>query len=334
MQDIRVSLIGLGRAGGFHLESIRTLPGVRLGQVYDADTLRAEEIARQTGCRVAKDPREATQAEDVVVVATPTETHFEFVQAALAAGKPVLSEKPLGTHVEQIDSCFALAQQHAVPLVVAFQRRFDPSFAAVIEACRAGELGEIRFIRSVSRDHPTPSLEYLTRSGGILHDCVVHDFDLVCQAASEQPQEVFCFGASRLPEVQSIGDLDHLVVALRFGSGLLASIDVSRFGAHGYDQRIEVLGARGMLQTENWPGTTATLSTREGTTSAPIDYSFPTRYRDAYRLEFECFLECVRGNRKSPISHADVRFNHRLADAAKASYEQGRPVAIEKQESH
>jgi myo-inositol 2-dehydrogenase/D-chiro-inositol 1-dehydrogenase len=330
MSEFNVSLIGLGRAGGFHLASIAALPGVRLAQVYDLDESRSKEVAEQTGCRVADDAEEAVGAKgvDAVVVSTTTHTHFELVSAALAAGKPVLSEKPLGTNLEEIDRCFGLAQEQEVPLVVAFQRRFDPSFAAAIAACRQGDLGEIRFIRSVSRDHPIPSLEYLRTSGGILHDCVVHDFDLVCQLAGEDPDTVFCFGSNFVPEIEAIGDLDHLVVSLRFPSGLLASIDISRFGAHGYDQRVEVLGERGMLQTDNWPGDTAAVTTRDGTRSAPIDYSFPTRYRDAYRLEFECFLECVRGERESPITHADVRLNHKLADAAVASYSGNRPVEI------
>jgi len=333
MREISVSLIGLGRAGGFHLESIRTLPGVRLGLVHDTDSNRAKQVAAETGCRIASDPHEATHSEDAVVVATPTATHLDFVTSALEAGRPVLSEKPLGTSLAEIDRCFALAKDQGVALVVAFQRRFDASFAAAIEASRSGRLGEIRFIRSVSRDHPIPSLDYLAGSGGILHDCAVHDFDLVCQAAGEAPEEVFCFGANRIPEIEAIGDLDHLIVSLRFPSGLLASIDVSRFGPHGYDQRIEILGELGMLETGNRPETTAFLSTREGTTSAPIDYSFPTRYRDAYRLEFACFLACARGERESPTTHAQVRLNHKLAEAARVSCETGAPVRVEDMET-
>lgn len=330
MSEINVSLIGLGRAGGFHLESIRTLPGVRLAQVYDQDAARAAAVAEQTGCRVARSAEESTGATgiDAVVVSTTTNTHFEYVTAALEAGRPVLSEKPLGTNLEEIDHCFGLAALKSAPLVVAFQRRFDPSFADAIRKSRAGDLGQIRFIRSVSRDHPVPTLDYLKTSGGILHDCVVHDFDLVCQIAGEDPVEIFCFGSNFIPEIEAIGDLDHLVCSLRFGSGLLASIDISRFGAHGYDQRVEVLGENGMLETRNWPGTTAAVTTRAGSTAAPIDYSFPTRYRDAYRLEFGCFLECVRGERASPITHAEVRLNHLLADAACASHAEGRPVRV------
>jgi myo-inositol 2-dehydrogenase/D-chiro-inositol 1-dehydrogenase len=329
--SVRISLIGLGRAGGFHLASVGALDSVTLAQVYDTDAARAAEVAGRTDCRVAGSIEEATRADDVdaIVVATPTQTHFEIVQAALLAGKPVLSEKPLGSTLVEIDTCFEAAKARGLPLFVAFQRRFDPTFAAAISAARNGELGEIRFIRSVSRDHPIPALDYLASSGGILHDCVVHDFDLVCQIAGEEPSELFCYATNRIPAIRDIGDLDHLVVSLKFPSGLLASIDVSRFGAHGYDQRVEVLGERGMLETRNPPETSATFSDRAGTKRAPIDYSFPTRYRDAYRLEFERFLACVRGERESPTTHAQVRLNHLLADAAMISVREQRPVQID-----
>lgn len=292
MAEIRVSLLGLGRAGGFHRASIAALPGVRLVQVYDTDRSRASAVAAETGCRVAEDAKLATEATDVdaVVVATPTPTHHDYVMAALDAGKPVLSEKPLGTDEAQIDGCFGLAREREVPLLVAFQRRFDPSFAAVIQEARSGRIGTLQFVRSVSRDSPIPSIDYIRTSGGIFHDCVVHDLDLVCQIAAELPVEVFCYGSNFLPAYQEAGDLDNVLIALRFASGLLGSIDVNRHGAHGYDQRIEVLGDRGMLQAENPPQTQALLTTRGGALRAPIDPSFPSRYRDAYRLEFESTL--------------------------------------------
>lgn len=328
--NVRISLIGLGRAGGFHLASIRALPGVSLCQVFDTDRARAEAVVAEHGGRVAADAKEATAASDVdaVVVATPTQTHFEYAAAALEAGKPVLSEKPLGTDVAQIDRCFARAEENGVPLLVAFQRRFDASFAEVAAAAHAGRVGDLQFIRSVSRDNPVPSLDYLRTSCGIFHDCVVHDLDLVCHVAQETPEQVFAFGSNFVPAIREIDDLDNVVVALRFPSGLLASIDVSRQGTHGYDQRLEVLGTEGMVQADNRPSSTAILSTREGSTRPPIDHSFPTRYAQAYRSEFACFLDCLRGEREVPISHADVRRSHRLADAAERSVREGQPVAF------
>lgn len=328
--EIRISLLGLGRAGGFHLASIRALPGVVLSRVYDTDLERAAEVAAEHGCRVASDAEEATAAGDVdaVVVATPTATHFGYVEAALGAGKPVLSEKPLGTSLQEIDRCFALSGSRDAPLLVAFQRRFDPSFAGVARAVQQGEVGALQFIRSVSRDNPVPSLDYLRTSRGIFHDCVVHDFDLVCHVAGTAPEEIFAYGSNLVPEIEALGDIDNVVVALRFPNGLLASIDVSRQGTHGYDQRLEVLGTKGMVQAENRPRTTVVLSGPSGSTRAPIDHSFPTRYFEAYRAEFECFLECVRGTTAVPITHADVRLNHRIAEAAMRSVREGRPISL------
>jgi myo-inositol 2-dehydrogenase/D-chiro-inositol 1-dehydrogenase len=248
--------------------------------------------------------------------------------AGLEAGKAVLSEKPLGLDQGEIDRCYASARERKLPLLVGFQRRFDPSFAAIVADARAGEVGELQFIRSVSRDNPVPPIEYIRTSCGIFHDCVVHDLDMVCQIARSTPEEVFCFGSSFLPEIAAIGDLDNVVLALRFDSGLLATIDVNRRSAYGYDQRVEVFGSRGMLQTENRPQTLVVRSSQRGAVRSPIDHSFPTRYRDAYRLEFECFLGCVRGEREVPITREEVRLNHLLAEAAERSFRDKAPVRI------
>ncbi len=330
MAAVGIALLGLGRAGAFHLENIRSLPAARLCQVYDVDRERAERVARETGAQAAPSAEEAIRAPgvDAVVIATPTRTHYGYLVDALDAGKAVLTEKPLGVRLEEIDQGFARAADKGLPLLVAFQRRFDPSFASVIEAARAGEVGELRFIRSVSRDNPLPSIEYIRDSCGIFHDCLVHDFDLICTIAGSDPDEVFSFGSSFVPEIAALGDLDNVAVSLRFPSGLLATVDVNRKSAYGYDQRLEVFGSDGMLQAENRPKTLAVRSRAEGVLRPPVDHSFPTRYREAYRAEIACFLDCVRGEREVPITHEEVRRSHRVADAAERSYRDGCPVRI------
>jgi myo-inositol 2-dehydrogenase/D-chiro-inositol 1-dehydrogenase len=329
MSEVGVALLGLGRAGSFHLESLRSLPQARLLQVYDPDQAKAERVAREMGCRQARDAEQAIRAAGVaaVVVATPTLTHHGLVLAALDAGRPVLSEKPLGVTPEEIDQCFARAGEQGVPLLVAFQRRFDPSFAAVLEAAHAGQAGELQFIRSVSRDNPVPSIDYIRTSCGIFHDCAVHDIDMVCQLAGAAPEQVFAFASSFIPEIDAVGDVDNVAIVLRFPGGLLASIDVNRKSAYGYDQRLEVFGRGGMLQVENRPQTLTVSAAEAGIARPPVDPSFPTRYRDAYRAEFACFLDCVRGTRQVPITHEQVRRSHAVADAAERSFREGRPVA-------
>lgn len=330
MPRVGIALLGLGRAGAFHLSSLRALVGeALLEQVYDPDGERAARVAAEHGCVSAASAEAAVSAPGVhaVIVATPTRSHFESVVLALEAGRAVLCEKPLGSDLAEVDRGYGLAAEAGLPLLVAFQRRFDPGFGAVIAAARGGDIGTLQFIRSVSRDHPLPSLEYIRTSGGLFHDCVVHDLDLVCQVAGEAPSEVFTFANSFVSEIAAVGDVDNVVISLRFPSGLLGSIDVNRKSSYGYDQRLEVFGSEGMLQVENQAQTSVRRARAAGSQHAPIDASFPTRYREAYRLELECFLECVRGKCEVPVRHAEVRENHCLASAAERSWREGIPVS-------
>jgi len=327
---VGVALFGLGRAGSFHIQSLGlAAEEAQLRWVFDVDAEKRSAFARRAGCRAAADPREALAdpAVDAVIVATPTQTHFGHVFPALEAGKAVLTEKPLGVSIEEIDRCFAAAAA-GQPLFVAFQRRFDPSFAELVDRAHAGEIGKLQFVRSVSRDSPVPSLEYLRTSGGIFHDCVVHDLDMVCQIIGENPTRVAAFASNFLPEIRALDDFDNATVSLAFPGGALATIDVSRASAFGYDQRIEVFGDAGMIEAGNRPRTSVTRASSEGNFGARIDHSFPTRYRDAYLAELRAFLACVRDGKPAPISHAQVRLNHQLADAAEESARTNRVVFL------
>ena len=329
--QIRIALLGLGRAGSFHQQSLRILSGGRLRQVFDIDRDKARAVAAAFGCSAADSAEEAiSDAEvDAVVVATPTQTHYPYVVAALTAGKPVLTEKPLGIDLNEIDHCFALAAEKKLPLFVAFQRRFDPSFGALIRAVDEGAAGRLQFIRSVSRDSPCPSMDYIRISCGIFHDCVVHDFDMVCRVARAAPVEVFAYGSNFIQGIADLSDFDNVAVSLKFPGGLLATVDVNRKSAYGYDQRLEVFGSEGMLRVENRTLTTVVHSGPDDTRHSLGDFSFPTRYRDAYVAEFEAFLDCVRNGRAAPITREEVRLNYLLAEAAERSARQGVPVRLE-----
>jgi myo-inositol 2-dehydrogenase/D-chiro-inositol 1-dehydrogenase len=310
---------------------LRRLPAARAEVVYDVDLGKAQQVAHPLGCQVAASLDDAVRRDEVdaVIVATPTELHQECVLAALEAGKPVLTEKPLARHLSQIDACFGLAQQRGLPLFVAFQRRFDPSFAELVRAVHAGEIGQLQFVRSVSRDNPVPSVEYLRNSGGIYHDCVVHDLDMICHIAREAPVEVCAFGSSLIDDVRALGDHDNLVASLAFPSGLVASIDVNRRSAYGYDQRIEAFGDGGMLLAENQHINSVLRADPLGFHRSPAEYSFPTRYRAAYLGELECFLNCVRGQQSVPITDQAVRLNHLLATALEIAAREHRVVRLD-----
>lgn len=154
MEPLRICIVGLGRAGNFHLQSLRMMDEACVSCVYDPDMPKAEAVADRLGCAVAASKDEAIDRDDVdaVIVATPTDFHFEFVQQSLDARKPTLTEKPLGRHLHEIDDCFNKAKKCETLLFVAFQRRFDPSFSSLVRAVRDGEIGQLQF---VARCHVT-----------------------------------------------------------------------------------------------------------------------------------------------------------------------------------
>lgn len=328
---VRIGLLGLGRAGKFHLQSLRMMESARLVSVYDLDPQKAGEVAARQHCDVADHPDRLIARDDIdaVIVATPTDSHYEYVQHCLNERKPVLTEKPLGRRVDQIDDCFQLAASNDTPLFVAFQRRFDPSFASLVRAVRAGDLGQLHFVRSVSRDNPVPTTDYIRTSGGIFHDCMVHDLDMVVHIVGEHPTHVSAFGSSFIPEIGSLGDYDNVVATLAFANGVTASIDINRQSAFGYDQRIEAFGNHGMLLAENRHVTTLTEATQKGFTRPQVDFSFPTRYREAYLAELEQFVRCARRECEVPITHRDVRTNHLLANYVEQAARERRVVAVE-----
>jgi myo-inositol 2-dehydrogenase/D-chiro-inositol 1-dehydrogenase len=327
----RICLIGLGRAGMFHLQSLRMMEEAKLSCVYDIDSARADAVARQYDCIAATSVEEAIDRSkvDAVIVATPTDAHFEYVERCLDAQLPVLSEKPLGRKLWHIDACFEKAKASSTPLFVAFQRRFDPSFGALVQGVHAGDIGQLQFVRCVARDNPVPLLDYIRVSGGIFHDCMVHDLDMVSTIVREVPTHMSAFGSSFIKAVGELGDFDSAVAMLSFPSGVTATIDINRKSAYGYDQRIESFGDRGMLQADNHHTTTVARATQEGFLRSPVDDSFPTRYREAYLAELRCFVRCARGEEEVPISHADVRTNHLLATGLEIAARQQRVVRFD-----
>jgi len=310
-----IALLGLGRAGGFHRASLRQSENASLVTIFDTDQELAKEIAGKENCRAAQTAEEAIADPeiDAVIVATPTNSHYKYVIAALESGKAVFSEKPLGENLQQLDKCYELAKEKDLSLFVAFNRRFDPSFVSLINQVHKGGIGDLRFVRTVSRDSPLPSMDYLRISCGIFHDCVVHDLDMVCHIVGEIPSHMSAFGSAFIPDIKEMGDYDNVVATLHFPSGIVASIDVNRDSVVGYDQRIEAFGSEGLLQADNWHRTSVTHGTASGFRKPLIDHSFPTRYREAYTIELDSFIECLTRKTPLPITHLEVRVNHLLA---------------------
>lgn len=328
---LEIALLGLGRAGKFHIQSIQSLPELKLSHVVDVDENRAREVADLMDCRHSSDFESVLShgTPDGVIIATPTGEHYKQIMFFLSRGIPVFTEKPLGYSTREIDDCFEKSHEMNVPLLVGFNRRFDPTFASLAQNVRDGSVGIPQMIRITSRDSPLPTMEYIKHSHGIFHDCIVHDFDMLRFITGQDPIEIYAAGSSFVEGIGKLNDFDNVLVSLRYESGLIASIDVNRFASYGYDQRIEVFGSKGMVQAENRSPTSTLISNESGLTRPPIEFSFPSRYNEAYREELVAFSHCIRNKSKSPVSHKDVINSHILCNSGEIACREKKPVSLD-----
>jgi len=329
---IGICLVGTGRIGTVHFTNVNANLRFQLLYVVDVDEKRAAEFASKVGpdCVstggigvVLKDPR--VQA---VIICTPTADHREIILAFLRAGKAVMCEKPISLKVEEIDECYKESEKLGVPLLCGYQRRHDPSFVQLQETCKNGGIGKIHICKTMSRDNPVPTIAYLKISGGIFHDCGSHDIDLCRWILNEDPSEVYAMANAFRKEIAEINDYDTVLITLKYPSGALASIDLSREAVYGYDQRIEVLGSGGMVQAMNRQPTSMVLSNKQGVTIDPNCYSFPQRYEHAYAKELDHFADVVLGKVAPKLTHDDARKVAIIADAAEESARTGKAVPM------
>ncbi|GLH09633.1 CG3609 protein, partial [Gryllus bimaculatus] len=266
-----------------------------------------------------------------LVVATPTRSHEAIVTEALRARKAVFCEKPIAGDLEGTRRCYRLAREVGRPLLCAFNRRFDPSFSQVRREVREGKVGHVHMIKTTSRDSPMPSLEYLETSGGIFCDCAVHDIDMVLWVLGELPRRVATIARSNIPEIDGIGDWDTVAITLDFPSGSVGFIDLSRRSNYGYDQRLEVFGPRGMVSCGNehpTPGVHITTPDHVAT-SAPIWYSYPSRFAQGYARELEHFLDAVQGKTKLSVTSRQTEAVVKIAAALTNAARTGQAVDLE-----
>jgi len=327
---IRIALLGAGRIGKIHGRNAALNPKARLVSVSDPHRPSAEALAAETGA-VVRDLEEALAAGDVdaVLVCTPTTTHADFIEKATKAGKAVFCEKPVDLSAERIRTCLATVKQSGKPLMIGFNRRFDPNFATLKARMQAGAIGETELVTIISRDPSPPPVSYIETSGGLFRDMMIHDLDLARFLLEEDPIEVHAVASSLVdPAIGKAGDVDTAAVLLKTASGKIAQISNSRRATYGYDQRIEVHGSKGMIRAHNVPRTTVELATGAGLLADPVQDFFLERYADAYRAEMAAFLDAI-GSGTAPNPSGDDGLKAQiLADAATQSAQSGQTVRL------
>ena len=327
---IGICQFGAGRIGQIHAANVAAHGEAELRTIVDVNADAANAIAGRYGAKIA-DAGQALDDEaiDAVIIASSTDTHADIVKAAAKAGKAIFCEKPIDLALARVDDCLAEVEAAGVMMQIGFNRRFDPSFAALHGQLRDGRIGAVELIAITSRDPAPPPIEYIKVSGGLFRDMMIHDFDMARWLMNEDPVEVFAAASCLVDDaIGAAGDVDTAAVVLSFASGALCQISNSRRAVYGYDQRIEVFGAKGMLRAHNLTPTSVELSTIEGiVTDKPLNF-FLERYAESYKAELDHFIACVKGSATPLTGPADGRMALVLAEAARTSLANGGPVPI------
>ncbi|CAB3978247.1 trans-1,2-dihydrobenzene-1,2-diol dehydrogenase-like [Paramuricea clavata] len=262
------------------------------------------------------------------VIATPTNTHEALILASLEAGKAVFCEKPLANSVEAIAKCYDEAHKRNLQLMCSFNRRFDPGFREIYNRAKAGELGQVQMAKQTSRDYPLSSMEYFRNTKGIYHDCAVHNIDLVTRIFGERPRTVYTTAHAFIKEIGEMNDVDTVAICLKFPSGGIGLIDISRYACFGYDQRLEVFGDQGMLTEQNYRATNVTFSGQDGATTGRIYDSFADRYAESYVKALDHFVDVVQGKCVAEITKESTLLVSEIVDACDKSLATGQPVTL------
>lgn len=329
---LRVAVLGAGRIGRVHALNVSLNQNAHLVAVADPFGAAAETLAGELGCEASRDPVAVLARKDVdaVIIGTPTDTHVALTLDAVRNGKAVLCEKPIDLDIAKVDAAVTEVERLKGRVMVAFNRRFDPSAQAIRKAIDAGEIGDLRQVVITSRDPGLAPRGYLERSGGIFRDMTIHDFDMARFLLGEEPVRVSATGSLLVdPTLAELNDFDSVMVNLQTASGRQCHINCCRATSYGYDQRMEVFGAGGMLLNENLrPSTLRRWSASFTEAREPLLDFFMERYVDAYRIEFQYFRDAVVTGAPMPVTVRDGRQALRLADAALESALTGRSVNV------
>jgi predicted dehydrogenase len=338
MNPIRVCLVGAGRAGQVHAESlVQHVPEGKLVALVDQSAAALDQTGERFGIDSRFDSLERAMDSvlfDAVVITTPTFTHRQLAVAAAARRKHIFCEKPMALTLAECDEMISAADRNGVILQLGFMRRFDPDFEAALARIEAGEIGLPMLIKSLTHGPGLPPAwaRDLHTSNGMLAEVNSHDWDTTRWLAHSNPERVYAEvsnfkGAKHGVETEHF--YDTALVSVRFESGTLAAISGVCPCDYGYDARVEIIGEKGLLQIGDLRGQSVVICTnRDLGLVTPIFRTWPQRFASAYVREMRHFLECIRTGSQPRVDGRDGRWAVAGVLAATTSFLEERSVRL------
>jgi myo-inositol 2-dehydrogenase/D-chiro-inositol 1-dehydrogenase len=330
---VKVGVIGAGRIGKIHAESLATrVPGAVVEAIADVNLAAAQQLAEKLHIpHVYADYKAIMNDPSIgaVAICSSTDTHADLMIEAAQAGKHIFCEKPVDHSLAKIDKAIAAVNKAGVKCQIGFNRRFDSNFKKLRDLVKEGSIGDLHILRITSRDPAPPPAQYVALSGGMFLDMTIHDFDMARYLSGSEVVEVYAAGGVMVdPEIGKAGDIDTTVITLKFANGAIGTIDNSRKAVYGYDQRAEVFGSGGMAATANNTANTSVFSDADGVHSEKPLYFFLERYMDSFVAEMRDFIAAVQGDTATPVTVEDGRKPVVIAIAARKSMDENRPVKL------
>jgi predicted dehydrogenase len=328
---MKVGIVGVGFMGTTHATGWAETPAEIVG--FTAETEKeAGSIASQYDTKVYSSLEEMLPDVDVVDICSPTHLHCEMALKAAAAGKHVVCEKPLARTTQQAQKIVIACRDAGVKLLVAHVVRFFPEYASARAAVAEGQIGKpgvIRLHRGSYRPKKPAGNWFLdeVKSGGILMDLMIHDYDYACWVAGDV-ESVF---AQRVTEHHIEAPVDYGLVILSHRSGALSHIS----GAWAYPPptfrtHLEIAGDRGLIEFDS-DGTAPiqNLILKTGGSDAP-DVALPSSpvSESPYTAQIKEFYRALVDGTPSRISAADGLLAVQIAEAALESAHSGQPVKL------
>ncbi|CAD5112724.1 DgyrCDS1942 [Dimorphilus gyrociliatus] len=329
MEILGTTLFGVGRMGKIHAKNINEHPQLDLRYLVDENKECSKTVKGKINKITALFPNEATIALEnsdikACIISTPFSSHRDIVEQCLKYRKHILCEKPLTPTLKEAEELFKIAETRGLNLMVNFQRRFDPQFREIYDLVRKGEIGNVRVIKTTSRDPPAMvSLDYLKSSPGIFFDSAIHDIDIICWLANSKPTSIYAVGSATDELYAEQGDVDSCCITITFENSIIGNIEVSRNAVQGYDQRLEVFGSKGTLQSDNKRHKLVKHLNEEGERIDPMIQDCTERYAEAYKEVLSHFVKATNGTEEIIVKPNQVLMATHLAELCKKSLASG-----------
>lgn len=313
--SLAVGVIGTGVMGAEHARLLRCATnGAHLAAVCDADEGRATLAAQ--GAAVFTDAHALITSDKVqaVVIASPDASHAGYALACLAAGKPVLCEKPIAaTAAEGLAIVQAETALGRRLVTVGFMRRFDPAYVEMQAARAAGQIGEAVLLHNIHRNAAAP--DWFTGAMAVTNS-LVHEIDI----------SRWLLGSEMVTaQVTSAPSGDPMLVTMQTDKGEIVSTEVFMNAAYGYHVHAQLVGRLGTVEMA---APTRVLTNLAAAQSFAFPPNWVPRFAEAYRLQMQAWVDATRDGRFVGASAWDGYVTTAIAEQIAAGMASGQRIAL------